>query len=140
MEQLIQKYIKYFYTILIIIFAIQLLIVITTVMIVGMHLNMFALILLSCLNILLLSRGIKFNVHQQFIECRTNLKILRITIIPFMFCQIVFCFEQSFSYLMFINYICIMLLIELILSYRIKCIDHLESLANRVAKINQKGE
>lgn len=140
MEQLIQKYIKIFYMIVICIMILQLIEVIITILTGNISVNIIVLILVSMLNIVLFSNCMRHNTHQRFIECKVDLKTIRVTIIPLMLSQIWFCFTQGESFIGLINHVGIVVLIELILTYRIKSLDHLVDMVNQYMKYERRGE
>lgn len=135
MEQLTQKYIKYFYIILIIIILVQLASIIFNTLMMGyISLGVFVLMFLSVLNIMLLSNSIKHNVKQQFTECKYDAKILCFTLGILMLCHMLLMFKTDFSFIVFTNYLASMIGIEMILKFRIKSIEHLEKMANQFVK------
>lgn len=140
MEQLVQKYIKVFYTTVICIIAAQLGEVIYTILTSGFSLVAVVLMLTSALNLVLFGNCMKHNVNQRFIECKMDLKTLRITVIPLMISQIWFCFTQGLDLIMLMNHIGIVVLVELILTFRIKNLDHLENLVNQYMKYERKED
>lgn len=140
MEQLIQKYIKYFYITVICIITAQLIDVVCVMLFGNFSVMAFVLMLVSMLNLVLFSNCMKHNVNQRFIECKMDLKVLRITVIPLMICQILFCFSQGFNLIMLMNHIGIVVLVELILTYRIKSLDHLVNLVNQYMKYERKED
>lgn len=140
MERLIQKYIKYFYITVICIITAQLIDVICVMLFGNFSVMAFVLMLVSMLNLVLFSNCMKHNVNQRFIECKMDLKVLRITVIPLMICQILFCFSQGFNLIMLMNHIGIVVLVELILTYRIKSLDHLVNLVNQYMKYERKED
>lgn len=140
MEQLIQKYIKYFYITVICIITAQLIDVVCVMLFGNFSIMAFVLMLVSMLNLVLFSNCMKHNVNQRFIECKMDLKVLRITVIPLMICQILFCFSQGFNLIMLMNHIGIVVLVELILTYRIKSLDHLVNLVNQYMKYERKED
>lgn len=140
MEQLIQKYIKIFYVTVICIIAAQLIEVICKILTGGLSFGSVFLMLVSALNLVLFGNCMRHNINQRFIECKMDLKTLRITVIPLMISQIWFCFTQGLDLIMLMNHIGIVVLVELILTYRIKSLDHLENLVNQYMKYERKGE
>jgi hypothetical protein len=140
MEQLIQKYIKYFYITVICIITAQLIDVICVMLFGNFSVMAFILMLVSMLNLVLFSNCMKHNINQRFIECKMDLKVLRVTVIPLMICQILFCFSQGFDLIMLMNHIGIVVLVELILTYRIKSLDHLVNLVNQYMKYERKED
>ena len=80
MEQLTQKYIKYFYISLIAIISVQLINVIFGILMSGFQLKEVMLLFLTGTNIILLIDSTRHNIKQQFTECKYDAKILRFTI------------------------------------------------------------
>lgn len=138
MEQLTQKYVKYFYISLIIIISVQLVNVIFGILTSGLQLREFMLLFLTETNIMLLIDSTRHNIKQQFTECKYDAKILRFTIGLLMLFNII----ESTSLVIFANYLISIIAIEIILEFRIKSIEYLEKMANQFAKekeLNQKG-
>lgn len=138
MEQLTQKYIKYFYISLIAIISVQLINVIFGILMSGFQLKEVMLLFLTGTNIILLIDGTRHNIKQQFTECKYDAKILRFTIGLLM----IFHMIESTSLIIFANYLISIVAIEIILAFRIKSIEYLEKMANQFAKekeLNQKG-
>ena len=134
MEQLIQKYIKYFYITLIGITMIQLIDVIIKTIQGDTACNTFALIFLSIINIVLLISSLIHNIKQRFTECKTNAKILRFTIAMLMGLQAFLCYKTNPSLVSLGNHLVTIVVIEIILDYRIKSIEYLEKRAGKLAK------
>jgi hypothetical protein len=134
MEQLTQKYSKYFYIMLIVTIIIQLLDTIFTTVSEGSKLQLFILILLSITNIMLLINSIKFNIKQQFTECKINAKVLRVSLVLLIVFHTI-CIESAFSKIAIRDYILSTAIVELVLTYRIKSIEYLEKLASRFSKV-----
>lgn len=138
MEQLTQKYIKYFYISLIAIISVQLINVIFGILMSGFQLKEVMLLFLTGINIILLIDSIRHNIKQQFTECKYDAKILRFTIGLLMLFHMI----ESTSLIIFANYLISIVAIEIILAFRIKSIEYLEKMANQFAKekeLNQKG-
>ena len=138
MEQLTQKYIKYFYISLIAIISVQLINVIFGILMSGFQLKEVMLLFLTGTNIILLIDSIRHNIKQQFTECKYDAKILRFTIGLLMLFHMI----ESTSLIIFANYLINIVAIEIILAFRIKSIEYLEKMANQFAKekeLNQKG-
>lgn len=132
MEQLTQKYIKYFYIILLIIISVQLAsIIFNTLMIGYIRLEVFGLMFLSILNIMVLSSSIKHNIKQQFTECKCDAMVLRFTLGILIIFHMTLLFIKDFSFVMFTDYLSNLIGIEIVLSFRIKSIEHLEKMANQ---------
>lgn len=140
MEQLIQKYIKVFYATVICIITAQLIEVVITLLTGDISIGAVILMLVSMLNIVLFGNCMRHNMHQRFIECKMDLKTLRVTVIPLMIVQIWFCFTQGLDLIMLMNHIGIVVLVELILTYRIKSLDHLVNLVNQYMKYERKED
>ena len=134
MEQLTQKYSKYFYIMLIVTIIIQLLDTIFTTVSEGLKLQLFILILLSITNIMLLINSIKFNIKQQFTECKINAKVLRVSLILLIVFHTI-CIKSAFGKIAIRDYILSTAIVELVLTYRIKSIEYLEKLASRFSKV-----
>ena len=103
MEQLIQKYIKVFYATIICIIMAQLVEVVITMLTGNISIGAVVLMLVSMLNIVLFGNCMRHNMHQRFIECKMDLKTLRVTVIPLMIAQIWFCFMQGLDFIMLMN-------------------------------------
>lgn len=136
MEQLIQKYIKYFYITLIGVTIVQLVDTIVKTVQGNTECNTFVLIFLSILNIILLISSLIHNMKQRFTECKTNAKILRLTIAMLMFLQAFICYEMNHSIVVLGNHLMTIVVIEIVLNYRIKSIEYLEKRADKLAKSN----
>lgn len=140
MEQLTQKYIKIFYATVICIIIAQLVEVIGTMLTGETSLGAIILLLVSMLNIVLFGNCMRHNIHQRFIECKMDLKTLRVTVVPLMVAQIWFCFTQGLDFIMLMNHVGIAILVELILTYRIKSLDHLVNLVEQYMKYERKED
>lgn len=136
MEQLIQKYIKYFYTTLIGVTIVQLIDTIVKTVQGNAECNTFVLIFLSIINIILLISSLIHNMKQRFTECKTNAKILRLTIAMLMLLQAWVCYEMNHSVIVLGNHLMTIVVIEIVLNYRIKSIEYLEKRADKLAKNN----
>lgn len=136
MEQLIQKYIKYFYGTLIGVITIQLVDTIITAIQGHTSCNTltFMLIFLSILNIILLISSLVHNVKQRFTECKTNAKILRLTMMGLIGLQAVMGFKENLGWISLGNSLITIVAIEIILNYRIKSIEYLEKKAFKLIK------
>lgn len=134
MEQLIQKYVKYFYITLIGVTIVQLIETIVKTIKGNVECNTFALIFLAIINMILLISSLIHNVKQRFTECKTNAKILRLTIAMFIGLQALLCFEASPSIISLGNHIMTVIIIEIVLNYRIKSIEYLEERARKLTK------
>lgn len=143
MEQLIQKYIKYFYVALIGIILAQSTGVIAKALTSGFECNVFVLTFLSIINLILLSSSLIYSIKQRFTESKANAKVLRFTMSLLILAQSMVCFRVSHDFIMLGNHLMNMVILEIVLNYRIKSIEHLEHLANRFVNENglhQKGE
>lgn len=136
MEQLIQKYIKYFYITLIGVTIVQLVDTIVKTVQGNAECNTFVLIFLSIMNIILLISSLIHNMKQRFTECKTNAKILRLTIAMLMFLQAWVCYGMNHSIVVLGNHLMTIVVIEIVLNYRIKSIEYLEKRADKLAKNN----
>lgn len=136
MEQLIQKYIKHFYITLIGVTIVQLVDTIVKTVQGNTECNTFVLIFLSIMNIILLISSLIHNMKQRFTECKTNAKILRLTIAMLMLLQAFICYEMNHSIVVLGNHLMTIVVIEIVLNYRIKSIEYLEKRADKLAKNN----
>lgn len=136
MEQLIQKYIKYFYITLIGVTIVQLVDTIVKTVQGNAECNTFVLIFLSIINVILLISSLIHNMKQRFTECKTNAKILRLTIAMLMVLQAFICYEMNHSIVVLGNHLMTVVVIEIVLNYRIKSIEYLEKRADKLAKNN----
>lgn len=140
MEQLTQKHIRYFYIALIVGIIIQLVNVIITSIQVGIGYKTFIIVFLSILNLILLISDLRHSIKQQFTECRLYAKLLRITIIPLLIFQVWLCLSRGFSSIVLGDYMMSAVMIEIVLNLKIKCINHLEKLADEYIKNNELPE
>lgn len=136
MEQLIQKYIKYFYITLIGVTIVQLVDTIVKTVQGNTECNTFVLIFLAIINVILLVSSLIHNTRQRFTECKTNAKILRLTIAMLMLLQAFMCYEMNHSIVVLGNHLMTVVVIEIVLNYRIKSIEYLEKRADKLAKNN----
>lgn len=136
MEKLLQKYIKYFYITLICTICVQLVDIIISTIKCQTECNAFALVFLSVINIVLLISSLIHNWKQRFIECKTNAKILRLTLAALIGFQAGICFCINPSLVSIGNHIMTIVVVEIILNYRIKSIEYLEK---RVCKLRGDG-
>lgn len=136
MEQLIQKYIKYFYITLIGVTIVQLVDTIVKTVQGNAECNTFVLIFLAIINVILLISSLIHNMKQRFTECKTNAKILRLTIAMLMALQAFICYEMNHSIVVLGNHLITIVVIEVVLNYRIKSIEYLEKRADKLAKNN----
>ena len=143
MEQLIQKYIKYFYVALIGIILAQSIGVIAKALTSGFECNVFVLTFLSIINLILLSSSLIYSIKQRFTESKANAKVLRSTMALLILAQSMVCFRVSHDFIMLGNHLMNMVVLEIVLNYRIKSIEYLEHLANKFvneSELYQKGE
>lgn len=138
MEQLTQKYIKYFYITLIGVTIVQLVDTIVKTVQGNPECNTFVLIFLAIINVILLISSLIHNMKQQFTECKTNAKILRLTIAMLMVLQILVCYKINHNIVILGNYLMTIVVIEIVLNYRIKSIEYLEKRADKLAENNTK--
>ena len=136
MERLTQKFIRYFYFTLIGGIILQLANVVTVSIKSGIGWRMFAVVFLSIVNLVLLISDVRHNIKQQFTESKLETKLLRFTIIPLLVFQVWICLLRGFSGIVLGDYIMSAVIIEIILNHKIKCIEHLEELANKLAEEN----
>lgn len=134
MEQLIQKYIKYFYLSLIGITIVQLVDTIVKTIQGNIECNTFVLIFLSIMNVILLISSLVHNIKQRFTECKVNAKILRFTIAMLIGLQAFLCFKTDPNIVSLGNHLMTIVVIEIVLDYRIKSIEYLEKRADKLAK------
>ena len=132
MEQLMQKYIKYFYLVLIIIIAVQLLGTVIETLALGMQCGALVSMILFFVNIILLIDAIKHNIRQQFTECKEDARVLRFTLGLLALVRMFACCHIEFDWIMLTDYIMIIGVIEIVLAHRIKSIELLEKLASQV--------
>lgn len=141
-EQLMQKYIKYFYIVLIVIIAIQLLGTVIETLISGLQCGALVSMILFLVNIILLTDAVKHNVRQQFTECKEDARILRFTLGLLALVRMFACCHVDLDWIALTDYIMIIGVIEIVLAHRIKSIELLERLASKVVKedtLDQKG-
>lgn len=138
MEQLTQKYIKYFYITLIGVTIVQLVDTIVKTVQGNTECNTFVLIFLAIINVILLISSLIHNMKQQFTECKTNAKILRLTIAMLMVLQILVCYKINHNIVILGNHLMTIVVIEIVLNYRIKSIEYLEKRADKLAENNTK--
>lgn len=138
MEKLVQKYSGYVYIVCICAVVVQLINTIVGTLDWGYNAGPFILILLSIVNIMLLISTLLHNARQRFTECKTNAKILRITLAILVICRMI-CLGGHLTPIVLLYYIVNIVMIELFLCFRIKCIEYLEKLANQFMN-NKEGE
>lgn len=134
MERLIQKHIRHFYIILASVITIQLLIVLITLFVTGLHCDTFLFIFFSVMNLVILGSSIKHNLRQQFTECKTDAKVLRYTIGLLMASHMILYFRENFNWVVLMDHILITVATIGTLNYRIKTIEHLENMVGHCLK------
>ena len=142
MEHLTQKYMKYFYIAILGIIGLRLLGTVITTITMGFGSENIISIVLLIMNILLLVDSIKHNIKQQFTECKSDAKILRFTLGLLITFHMLAYFETHFEWAILTDHLMILSVVEIMLTNRIKGIEHLEKLASKVKKNNtldQKG-
>ena len=136
LEQLMQKYIKYFYIVLIVIIAVQLLGTVIETLVLGLQCGALVSMILFLVNIILLVDAIKHNLKQQFTECKEDARVLRFTLGLLALVRMFACCTQELDWIAFTDYIMIIGVIEIVLAHRIKSIELLERLASKVTRDN----
>lgn len=142
MEHLTQKYMKYFYIALLIIVIVRLLGTVVTTITMGFGSENIISIVLLIVNTLLLTDSVKHNVKQQFTECKSDAKILRFTLGLLITFHMLAYFETHFDWAILTDHLMILSIVEIMLTNRIRSIEHLEKLASKVRKndtLDQKG-
>lgn len=136
-----QKYIKYFYIVLTVIIAVQLLGTVIETLVSGLQCGALVSMILFLVNIILLIDAMKHNVQQQFTECKEDARILRFTLGLLALVRMFACFRFELDWIALTDYVMIIGVIEIVLAHRIKSIELLERLANHVTKetLSQKG-
>lgn len=135
-EQLMQKYIKYFYIVLITVIAVQLLGTVAETLILGLQCGALVSMILFLVNIILLVDAVKHNVRQQFTECKEDARILRFTLGLLALVRMFACCDITLDWIALTDYIMIIGVIEIVLAHRIKSIELLERLASKVTVDN----
>jgi len=133
MERLTFRYAKYFYIALIYVILTQLAQVVIIGIGAGLTVQGFLLIGLSVINLALLIATLKNTVKQQFVECKSNIQILRYSLGLLLMCH-TFCTGHVLGGLIIRDHVLNIVVIELVLSYIMNSIEHLEKLANEFAK------
>jgi hypothetical protein len=134
MERLIQKYAKKFDIAMIIVILIQLMDAVFVVLTKCIRCESVISVMLSVVNIILLTNSLRCNKTQQFIEWKANAKILRYTIGLFIIFHVFVCVLRGFNMLELGAHLMNLLTVETVLTYRINSIAQLEELANKYAK------
>lgn len=127
-----QKYIKYFYIVLTVIIAVQLLGTVIETLVSGLQCGALVSIILFLVNIILLIDAMKHNVRQQFTECKEDARVLRFTLGLLALVRMFACFRTELDWIALTDYVMIIGVIEIVLAHRIKSIELLEKLARRV--------
>lgn len=134
MERLIQKYAQEFDIVMIIIILLQLIDAVYITLTECIHCDAIVSVVLSVINIILLSSSLACNKKQQFIEWKVNAKMLRYTIGLFILFHIIVCISRGFNMLEMGAHLMNLLAVETVLTYRIDSIQHLEDLADQYAR------
>lgn len=134
MEKLIQKYARWFDIAMVGIILLQLIGAVLITLTKCIHCEAVVSVVLSVINLMLLSNSLRCNRTQQFIEWKVNAKILRYTLGLFILFRIVVCIMRGFNMIELGSHLMNMLTIETVLTYRINSIRQLEDLAEKYAK------
>lgn len=134
MERMIQKYIKVFYTTMIVCIGVQLVDIIIQAIHWNVNLWTIITLFLSTINIILLTCNLRHNKKQQFIECKEKLKVLKVMLPLLILIQTVVCFGMYHSWVLLGHHLMTIMVTSIIISYRIKSIEHLEKKASLYAK------
>ena len=134
MEKLIQKYAKLFDIAMIVTILLQLVDAIYILLTKCVHCEAIMSVVLSVVNLILLSNSLRCNRTQQFIEWKANAKMLRYTIGLFIIFHIIVCVMRGFNMLELGSHLMNLLTVEIVLTYRINSIRQLEDLADRYVK------
>lgn len=134
MEQLTQKFMKYFYIALLVIIVTRLVGTVVTTITMSFQSESLISIVLLIVNTLLLVDSIKHNIKQQFTECKSDAKILRFTLGLLITFHMLAYFEAHFDWAILTDHMMILAVVEVMLTHRIKSIEHLEKLASKVKK------
>lgn len=134
MERLIQKYARWFDIAMIVIILLQLVDAVYVSLTKCIRCEAIMSVILSVVNMILLSNSLRCNRTQQFIEWKANAKMLRYTIGLFILFHIVVCIMRGFNMLELGSHLMNLLTVEIVLTYRINSIQQLEDLADRYIK------
>lgn len=134
MERLIQKYARWFDIAMIVIILLQLIDAVYISLTKCIRCEAIMSVILSVVNMILLSNSLRCNRTQQFIEWKANAKMLRYTIGLFILFHIVVCIMRGFNMLELGSHLMNLLTVEIVLTYRINSIQQLEDLADRYIK------
>lgn len=134
MEKLIQKYARLFDIAMIAIILLQLVGAVIIILTKCIHCEAVVSVVLSVINLMLLSNSLRCNRTQQFVEWKVNAKILRYTLGLFILFHMVVCIMRGFNMIELGSHLMNMLTIEIVLTYRINSIRQLEDLADRYVK------
>lgn len=133
MELLSRKFVRSFYFILIASILFHLVDASVEVLDGGYKLGLSIVILFSVINVMLLISNIRFNIKQQFEECKVVTKASCITMIPLLVADTL-CVCKGFRLFALRDNILALTVIELVLLYRIHCIEYLEKMAKQLKK------
>lgn len=145
MERLMQQHIRWFYATLLFIIVVQFIGTIVEVIAGGFLCGTIISMMLFLINVMLLIGAIRHNLKQQFTECKEDARILRFTLALLALFRMLSCTcSENFDWIRLTDYIMIIGVIEVVLSHRIKSIEHLENLASKIGKVSetpdQKGD
>ena len=139
MERLIQKYARLFDIAMIIIILLQLMDAVLITLTRCIHCEAVVSVVLSVINLTLLSNSLRCNRTQQFIEWKVNAKILRYTIGLFIVFHLVVCVIHGLNMIELGSHLMNLLTVEIVLTYRINSIKELEDLADKYVKEKRGG-
>lgn len=134
MERLIQKYARWFDIAMIVIILLQLVDAVYVSLTKCIRCEAIMSVILSVVNMILLSNSLRCNRTQQFIEWKANAKMLRYTVGLFILFHMVVCIMRGFNMLELGSHLMNLLTVEIVLTYRINSIQQLEDLADRYIK------
>lgn len=139
MERLIQKYARWFDIVMMVIILLQLMDAVLITLTECIHCEAVVSVVLSVINLMLLSNSLRCNRAQQFIEWKVNAKILRYTIGLFIIFHLVVCVMHGFNMIELGSHLMNLLTVETVLTYRINSIEELEDLADKYVKEKRGG-
>ena len=139
MERLIQKYARLFDIAMIIIILLQLMDAVLITLTRCIRCEAVVSVVLSVINLTLLSNSLRCNRTQQFIEWKVNAKILRYTIGLFIVFHLVVCAIHGLNMIELGSHLMNLLTVEIVLTYRINSIKELEDLADKYVKEKRGG-
>lgn len=134
MEKLIQRYAQKFDIVMIAIILLQLIDAVYITLIGCVYCDAVMSVVLSVINIVLLTNSLNCNRKQKFIEWKVNAKMLRYTIGLFIVFHMIVCVMRGFNILEMGAHLMNLLAVETVLTYRIDSIQHLEDLADKYVK------